>query len=173
MYTYFRLPFASLSPSGNISRWLGKLVVPVALFLFLAGLADPAAAFVATAGPAIAGPAMLSADWPHHFFVATAAIAAPAVVETGSWSIRGWCVYRGYSIATFYKMKKLGTAPTVTYPSGAPPRITRESDAAWLKRVNGLRDEAAEQERRAKAIAAATKAVASLKHRANRNREVA
>jgi hypothetical protein len=63
---------------------------------------------------------------------AVAMVAMSAVVSpplSGSFSIKAWCKFRGYSIATFYKMRKNGVAPKVMQPPGAPPRITQEADA--------------------------------------------
>jgi hypothetical protein len=113
-------------------------------------------------------PALLSFDPPHHFFNA-AAIAMPAIAATGSWSIRDWCAYRGISVTAFYKMRKLGTAPTVTHPKGAPARISAEADAAWLKRVNDLVDQTALEQRRQHATVAAAAAVASERHVSKRS----
>jgi hypothetical protein len=146
------------------------VIAIAALALLMAGFAttDSALAFVTTAVPTIADPATL-ATWQHHF-VATAAIAVPAVTEKGGWSIRQWCAYRCISVTAFYKMRQNGTAPTVTHPKGGPPRIMVEADAAWLKRINSLKDTAAEEERRAKAVAAGTKAAKSPKHVSNRTR---
>jgi hypothetical protein len=93
-----------------------------------------------------------------------------AVGATGSWSIRGWCAYRGYSIATFYKMKRNGVAPTITQPPSAPPRITVESDAAWLKFCENLPAEkvaeaaAISAERKARTLKAGAAAAASPNH---------
>ena len=56
----------------------------------------------------------------------------------GAWSIPEWCAYRGYSVATFYKMKKNGTAPFVTYLPCASARITVESDSRWLEFCQNL-----------------------------------
>ena len=89
---------------------------------------------------------------------------------TGAWSIRGWCAHRGYSIATFYKMKKNGTAPTITSPPSAPPRITVESDLAWLKFCENLPAEKAAQaaaisaDRKARTLKAGAAAAASPRH---------
>ena len=38
---------------------------------------------------------------------------------SGAFSIKAWCKFRGYSVATFYKMKRNGVAPKVTQPPGA------------------------------------------------------
>ncbi len=97
----------------------------------------------------------------------------------GAFTIKGWCRFRGYSPATFYKMKKNGVAPRVTQPPGAPPRITREADAEWLTFCDNLTGEKAaeaahiSEARRDRAIKAAAKSIESPKHVANRHREVA
>jgi hypothetical protein len=44
-------------------------------------------------------------------------VVALSAVETGSFSIREWCAFRKYSIATFYKLRRNGIAPKVTQPS--------------------------------------------------------
>ena len=99
--------------------------------------------------------------------------------EKGSYTIKGWCAFRGYSTATFYKMKKNGVAPRVTQPPGAPPRITQEADHEWLERVNNLTGEAAaeveriSERRRGRALKAAAKAVVAPGHPANKHRDVA
>jgi hypothetical protein len=98
-------------------------------------------------------------------------IGAPgAKGATGAWSIRGWCAYRGYSIATFYNMKKNGTAPAVTHPPHAPPRITVESDAAWLEACNNLpadkvaQTKARDAERKARTLKAGAAGAESERH---------
>jgi hypothetical protein len=128
------------------------------VFIILTAVALFVAACVA------ADPAMLSvADWQHHFITATAMVAVPAV-EAGSFSIREWCAFRKYSIATFYKLRKNGIAPKVTQPPGTPPRITVEADREWLELVNNLNGEMAAvagrlaEERRERAVAAVSKA---------------
>ncbi len=102
-----------------------------------------------------------------------------AIPEKGAFTIREWCRFRGYSIATFYKMKKLGVAPKIIELPGSPPRITREADAAWLEAAIDLRGNLAEtakrtaEARRERAVAAASKAIRSPAHVSNRRREVA
>jgi hypothetical protein len=97
---------------------------------------------------------------------------------SGAFSIKAWCKFRGYSVATFYKMKRNGVAPKVTQPPGAPPRITQEADAEWLKFCDNLTGEKAaeaahiSEARRARAVKAAAKSIESPKHVANRHREV-
>jgi hypothetical protein len=99
--------------------------------------------------------------------------------NNGSFSIKAWCKFRGYSIATFYKMRKNGVAPKVMQPPGAPPRITQEADAEWLKFCNNPQGEMAEtaardaEFRRERAVKAAAKAIASPLHISNKRREVA
>jgi len=93
-----------------------------------------------------------------------------AVVAPGAWSIRGWCAYRGYSVATFYVMKKNGTAPAVLHPPHAPPRITIEADRAWIEACNNLPDDKAAQtkardaERKARTLEAGKAAAESERH---------
>jgi hypothetical protein len=100
-----------------------------------------------------------------------------AVTERGSRSIKEWCAYRGYSVATFYKMKKNGVAPRITQPPGTPPRITQEADQEWLQLANNLQGDAATEaahladSRRKRAITAASKAVESPEHVSKRKRE--
>jgi hypothetical protein len=90
-------------------------------------------------------------------------------------SIRGWCDHRGCP-ATFYKMKRNGVAPKVTELPGMQPYITEQSDREWEAAVNDLPgDVAAEaardaEERRCRAVAAASKAIASPKHVTNKPR---
>ena len=87
--------------------------------------------------------------------------------RTGSFSIKGWCEYRKYSIGTFYKMKREGVAPKITQPPGAPPRITQEADAEWVVACNNLppdkaaKAEAISDERRERTRKAAKKSAAS------------
>jgi hypothetical protein len=97
----------------------------------------------------------------------------------GAFTIKGWCRFRGYSPATFYKMKKNGVAPKVTQPPGAPPRISAEADREWLEFCNNPKGEMAAtaarsaEQRRERAVKAAAKAIESPRHVANRHREVA
>jgi hypothetical protein len=113
---------------------------------------------------------------------AVAMVAMSAVVSpplSGSFSIKAWCKFRGYSIATFYKMRKNGVAPKVMQPPGAPPRITQEADAEWLALCNNLQGDMAETAahdadlRRERSRKAAAKAILSPTHVSNRHREVA
>jgi hypothetical protein len=150
------------------TRIVQVMLMLVLLFAF-------SATALTIADPTIADHLMLSATgWNSH--VAIAALMAPAAITKGAFSIREWCLYRGYSIATFYKMKKNGMAPKVTQPPGTPPRITQEADAEWLERVNNLKGKSAEtavrdaELRRDRAVAAASKAIASPAHIANRRR---
>jgi hypothetical protein len=106
-------------------------------------------------------------------------IIAPAAANKGAFSIRAWCEFRDYSVATFYKMKRLGVAPKITELPGSPPRISREADAEWLQAAENLKDDAAKavqraaKSRRDRAVAAASKAIKSPAHVSNRRREVA
>jgi hypothetical protein len=105
----------------------------------------------------------------------SSAAAVPAV-KPGSRSIREWCAFRKYSIATFYKLRKNGIAPKVTQPPGTPPRITDEADREWLELVNNLNGKMAAEAgrlaelRRERAVTAVSKSVESPKHVSNRNR---
>jgi hypothetical protein len=99
-----------------------------------------------------------------------------ALPLSGSFSIKAWCKFRGYSTATFYKMKKNGVAPLVTQPPGAPPRISKEADAEWLARCNNPTVEMAAAAaqiaaaRRERAVKAAARAVKSPTHISNKHR---
>ena len=90
-------------------------------------------------------------------------------------SIRDWCRDRGYSITTFYKMQRLGIAPTVTPALCGPPRISDEADAEWLERMNNPFGTLADQiekmnaARRERARKAATKSVTSPHHVSQRH----
>jgi hypothetical protein len=94
----------------------------------------------------------------------------PTEPERGSRSIKAWCAYRGYSIATFYKMKREGVAPKIIQPPHAPPRITNEADQEWVQFVGNLpadkaaQAEAISAERRDRTRAAGAAAVKSPKH---------
>jgi hypothetical protein len=98
---------------------------------------------------------------------------------SGSFTIKGWCKFRGYSKATFYKMKGNGVAPKVTQPPGTPPRITKEADAEWLALCSNMKGEMAKTAahdadlRRERSRKAAAKAILSPTHVSNRHREVA
>jgi hypothetical protein len=98
---------------------------------------------------------------------------------SGAFTITEWRKHRGYSKATFYGMKRKGTAPRITQPPGAPPRITVEADHEWLERSNNLQGEMAETAahdadlRRERSRKAAAKAILSPTHVSNRHREVA
>jgi hypothetical protein len=91
-------------------------------------------------------------------------------------SIRGWCDHRGFCPATFYKMKRNGVAPKVTELPGMQPYITEHADREWEAAVNNLDGEVAAkaardaEERRGRAVAAASKAIASPKHITNKDR---
>jgi hypothetical protein len=100
----------------------------------------------------------------------------PNPSQRGSRSIKEWCLFRHYSIGTFYEMKRRGVAPKVAQPPGAPPRITDEADAEWVKFCDNLPpDKAAEaaaiaNERRTRTRKAAAKSAASPLHVSRRER---
>jgi hypothetical protein len=103
----------------------------------------------------------------------------PKQPPSGAFSITDWCKHRGYSKATFYKMKSNGVAPKVVQPPGTPPRITKEADAEWLALCNNMKGEMAETAahdadlRRERSRKAAAKAIESPLHISNKRREVA
>ena len=90
--------------------------------------------------------------------------------KRGSRSIKEWCEYRRYSYAAFYNMKRRGVAPKVLRLPGAPPRITDEADAEWVKACDNLpadivaENEAISTERRNRTRGAGKVAAESLKH---------
>jgi hypothetical protein len=92
------------------------------------------------------------------------------LITAGSFTIPEWCQFRKIPRPAFYEMQRRGVGPKVTAPPGAPPRITVEADAAWVKFCENLPPKiAAEAEklaegRRERARKAATKAVASPTH---------
>lgn len=94
----------------------------------------------------------------------------PAEPKRGSRSIKEWCEYRGYSVATFYNMQRAGVAPKVTRAPFAPPQISNEADAEWLKSCDNLPKDKADQvaaavaERRARTQKSGKAAAASPKH---------
>jgi hypothetical protein len=106
--------------------------------------------------------------------LAMTAAASPSL--SGAFSIKAWCKFRGYSVATFYKMKRNGVAPKVTQPPGAPPRISAEADREWLEFCNNPNGEMAAtaargaEQRRERAVKAAAKSIESPKHVSNRHR---
>jgi len=67
-------------------------------------------------------------------------------------TIRQWRERRGYSSATFYKMKRRGLAPEILdIPGFNSPRITARADREWEKRMAELAKEnanALERQRR-------------------------
>jgi hypothetical protein len=97
----------------------------------------------------------------------------PAEPKRGSRSIRGWCEWRHYSIGTFYKMQREGVGPKVTRVPHAPPRISNEADAAWLKACDNLPEDkaaqvaAASDERRDRTKKSGKAAAESPKHVSN------
>jgi hypothetical protein len=100
--------------------------------------------------------------------------------KRGSRSIKEWCEYRRYSYAAFYNMKRRGVAPKVLRLPGAPPRITNEADAEWLKSCDNLpadivaENVAISTERRARTQKSGKAAAASpkhVRHRGSRQRE--
>jgi hypothetical protein len=46
-------------------------------------------------------------------------------------TIAEWCALRRISRSMFYKMRRLGIGPEVTFYGGTIPRITREADRRW------------------------------------------
>jgi len=104
----------------------------------------------------------------------------PAEPKRGSRSIKEWCEYRRYSVVAFYNMQKRGVAPEITRLPGAPPRITDEADAAWLKFTQNLpadiiaENEAISTERRnrtRKSGKVAAESPKHVRHRGSRQRE--
>jgi hypothetical protein len=100
--------------------------------------------------------------------------------KRGSRSIKEWCEYRRYSHAGFYNMQRRGVAPKVLRLPGAPPRITNEADAEWLKACDNLpadiiaENEAISTERRDRTRGAGKVAAESpkhVRHRGSRQRE--
>jgi len=56
------------------------------------------------------------------------------------YSLVEWCQARRISRARFWKLREQGLAPDyVQLSRGGKITITREADAAWAKRVSGLR----------------------------------
>jgi hypothetical protein len=104
-----------------------------------------------------------------------AGVVAPALVEKGAYSIKEWCAYRGYSVATFYKMKKNGVAPRITELPGAPPRISQEADHEWLAAANNRNAETEHlaEQRQERARKAAARAIESPRHVSRRAAEIA
>jgi hypothetical protein len=96
---------------------------------------------------------------------------------TPSKSVPEWCAFRGYSEATFYKLKRAGLAPAVlTIPGFNIPRITARADQEWQERMAALAQEKAaqlERERRADHARRAGKAAAqSPDHVSKRRRAI-
>jgi hypothetical protein len=84
-------------------------------------------------------------------------------------SVPDWCAFRGYSEATFYKMKRAGLAPEVlVIPGFNVPRITARADREWQERMARLAQEKVarrERQRRSDLARAAGQAAAkSDKH---------
>lgn len=103
----------------------------------------------------------------------------PIEPERGSRSIKEWCAFRHYSIATFYNMKRAGSAPKIIQPLHSPPRITYAADAEWEEAQNNpSADKAAKAadvsaERLERTRKAGAKAVLSLRHPKTRGRPAA
>jgi hypothetical protein len=70
---------------------------------------------------------------------------AEVLPERGSFSIKEWCAYRRYSVATYYNMQRNGVAPRIIHPPHSPPRITYEADEQWVEFCNNLPADKAEK----------------------------
>jgi hypothetical protein len=51
--------------------------------------------------------------------------------DLADFTIAEWCALRRLSRSMYYKLKKLGLGPEVTFYGGTIPRITREADRSW------------------------------------------
>ncbi len=87
----------------------------------------------------------------------------------GYFTVPEWCKYRGYSVPTYYKMRKADLAPDETRVLNSV-RIMIEADARWVEArrnpniVESKQIASIAEQRRNRAKRAAKRAVASEKH---------
>jgi hypothetical protein len=61
-------------------------------------------------------------------------------------TVREWARHRKMSLATYYKIRRLGRGPEeLTVPGTNIHRITATADEAWEKRMMKLKQEEAQQ----------------------------
>jgi hypothetical protein len=116
----------------------------------------------------------------HHHEIIAAGLAVPAAAtEPLAFTIREFCKAHALGVASYYKLKAVGLGPREMHLTGNLIRISAEAAAEWrAARENPEGAEAKDlarrfEQRQKRSRLAASRAVQSPDHPANRNREVA
>jgi hypothetical protein len=87
----------------------------------------------------------------------------------GDYTIKQWCAHHGYSLGTYYTLRKAGHAPETFYlPGFTSARITQAADRDWqqrmVERAKSAEGQREAERRLAQRVAAGHAAVATDNH---------